>query len=100
MKFTKGTRAEHQSIPDEDVMGWMKTLRDGGFSDEEIDTILVYANKTYRQEKGGSVAERKAHAAVRALEKYGQRLSDEAIQNLIRSFEVHTKGQEPWTQDE
>lgn len=35
-------------ISDEDVLGWIRTLRDGGFSDDEIDWILGNLNKNYR----------------------------------------------------
>jgi hypothetical protein len=40
-------------IPDEDMSGWMQTLREGGFNDQELDSIFVYLNKAYRGLRGG-----------------------------------------------
>lgn len=36
------------SIPDDDVIGWIQTLREGGLSDAEIDSFLSNLNLTYR----------------------------------------------------
>ncbi len=44
-----GEKIEKISIPDDDVINWMKTLRKEGFSKEEIDTIMSHANVTYRK---------------------------------------------------
>ena len=38
---------ERITIPDDDVSGWMQTLREGGFSEKEIDEILSHLNTTY-----------------------------------------------------
>ena len=38
---------EKITIPDDDMPGWMQTLREGGFSDAEIDSILSHLNSTY-----------------------------------------------------
>jgi hypothetical protein len=34
-------------VPDGDMMGWIEMLREGGFSNEEVDVILAFLNKTY-----------------------------------------------------
>lgn len=34
-------------IPDYDMLGWIKTLREGNFSNDEIDIILSFLNKNY-----------------------------------------------------
>ena len=34
-------------VPDQDVSGWIQVLREGGFSNEEIDILLAFLNKTY-----------------------------------------------------
>ena len=79
----------------------MKTLSEGGVSDEEIDTILMHANKTYRQEKGKSVAWRKARAVARILEEqHSKRLTEDEIEQIAHSFEVSIRGKQVWTQDE
>ncbi|MEJ0021252.1 MAG: hypothetical protein WDN47_01580 [Candidatus Doudnabacteria bacterium] len=40
------------SVPDEDMHGWINSLMEGGFSQEEIDRILVHLNQTYAKQKG------------------------------------------------
>lgn len=35
-------------IPDSDIPGWMKTLREAGMSPEEIDHMLSRLNETYK----------------------------------------------------
>jgi hypothetical protein len=42
-------KVERIKIPDEDVPGWMKALREGGLTDKEIDGLLGRTNKTYRK---------------------------------------------------
>ncbi|MDD4995875.1 MAG: hypothetical protein PHW15_00145 [Patescibacteria group bacterium] len=39
------------SIPDEDVFGWIESLKRGGMSEEEIDLILERLNYYYRKAK-------------------------------------------------
>lgn len=36
-------------IPDEDMSGWIKTLYEAGFSQEEMDKILSHLNQTYAE---------------------------------------------------
>lgn len=48
---------EKVSIPDEDMRGWMETLREGGFSEEEMSAMMVYLNQTYRNIQGPSMVE-------------------------------------------
>lgn len=38
-------------IPNEEIGPWMQTLRDGGFTDKEIDMILSGLNVDYRKAK-------------------------------------------------
>ena len=40
-------KIEKLRIPDDDMPGWIQTLREGGFNDEEIDFIMSNLNKTY-----------------------------------------------------
>jgi hypothetical protein len=43
---------EKASIPDSDMEGWISTLREAGFSDKELDSILSRLNRTYAEQKG------------------------------------------------
>ncbi len=38
-------------IPDDDILGWLKTLREGGMTDKEIDDILIHLNKEYADQR-------------------------------------------------
>ncbi|MGC8775937.1 MAG: hypothetical protein ACP5QN_01320 [Minisyncoccia bacterium] len=50
IKNFKG-KIEKISIPDKAISDWMKTLYEEGFSTEEIDSILMNANETYKKIK-------------------------------------------------
>ena len=47
------------SIPDDSILEWMKTLREGGFDDKEIDSILLNLNNEYLKNKGEKFSEEK-----------------------------------------
>ena len=36
------------SIPDDDIGGWIQSLREGGFTDQEMDEMLGALNPNYR----------------------------------------------------
>lgn len=38
-------------VPDEDMPEWIKTLREGGFNDEEMDLVFTRLNRAYREAK-------------------------------------------------
>lgn len=46
---------ERISVPDHDVPGWIQILREGGFTDQEIDSMLSNLNVTYREIKEGEL---------------------------------------------
>lgn len=52
--FEIGNRAQ---IPDNDMPGWIQTLREGGFTDEEMDRMFIHLNKEYAKQKGADVVE-------------------------------------------
>ncbi len=52
--FEIGDKAQ---IPDNDMPGWIQTLREGGLTDEEIDKMLIRLNKEYAKQKGADVVE-------------------------------------------
>ena len=43
---------EAVKIPDSDIPGWIKTLREGGFSDKEINELLSRKNPSYAKGAG------------------------------------------------
>lgn len=59
---------ERIRIPDEDMPGWIQTLRETGFSDKEIDSILRNLNSTYAGLK-------KEEFVVRELKKMEEEVS-------------------------
>ena len=46
------------SIPDSDMPGWLKTLREGGLTDAEIDSCLSHLNATYGEIKNKEFVEK------------------------------------------
>ena len=44
-------------IPDSDAVGWIRTLREAGLSDKEIDEFMTRMNKTWRGQKGEEYVE-------------------------------------------
>jgi len=57
---------QREGIPNDDVFGWMETLRGGGLSAEEIDKVLEESNLDYWRaknitsiEKGMEIIKRK-----------------------------------------
>lgn len=76
-------------IPDEDIPGWLQVLREGGFDDKEIDSILVYLNKTYRDLRGGRVIEEEIKEVEKYLQrKYKKYLNDEQREYLKKGIEL------------
>lgn len=45
------SKIEKITIPDEDVPNWLKALKEGGLSEEEIDSFLERKNKGYFEAK-------------------------------------------------
>jgi hypothetical protein len=62
------------SIPDDDMGGWIQSLRAGGFTDKEMDEVLGNLNQTYRKMKGmhGRLIDQETVRIEKIfLEKYG-----------------------------
>ncbi len=79
---------EKISIPNDDVPGWMQTLREGGFTDEEIDTMLVHLNPTYAGEKQKVAIEQELTKMNNEITlRRGYPLSDEEKANLKKGIE-------------
>jgi hypothetical protein len=57
------------SVPDSEVEGWIRTLQAGGFSQEEIDSIMSHLNETYLAAKEGPEFMEEYTQAVEYLEK-------------------------------
>ncbi len=62
-------KIERMRIPDDDMAGWIQSLREGGFSDQEMDDILSHLNKTYAKAKGMD-----AIAAAKMVKEYEEYL--------------------------
>ena len=76
------------NVPDDDMPGWINALKEEGFSDEEIDYLFSYLNKTYRQIKGPEVVERELKTIENYIwEKYGRKLNPEQRRCLREGIE-------------
>lgn len=66
------------SVPDNDMQGWLRVLREGGLSEEEIDHMMVHLNETYKGVQGATVVDREVKKIKEILEeKHKYYLNDE-----------------------
>jgi DNA-binding transcriptional MerR regulator len=69
------------SVPDEEVIDWMKTLQKEGFSSEEIDKIMSNLNATYRKKlRPNFVEEELAKIQKAHLKKHGRYMDPERVE--------------------
>jgi len=86
-KLKKGEEIVKARIPDKDMPGWIKTLREGGFSDEEIDLILSRLNKTYKEKSNPNWVEDELTELKRYFRKqYNRILTPQEIEYLKRGI--------------
>ncbi len=85
-------KIEKARISDEDVPSWMQTLREGGFSEEEIDLMFKSLNQKYAEQKLPGVFKESWHRVVQKIEgKRGFKMSEEEKEKLFDSFLDLTK---------
>ena len=87
-KERKFGKIEKVRIPDEDMPGWIETLRKGGFSDEEMDLILENLNPTYKKMKNPDFVEKELESLKDCLfKRLGRSLTKEEIDHLKKGIE-------------
>ncbi|MCR4323295.1 MAG: hypothetical protein NUV61_04390 [Candidatus Azambacteria bacterium] len=75
-------------IPDEEAPAWMQTLREGGFTDDEIDMIMVHCNATYFELKKPKLVEEEVEKIKESfLKGYGKALSEGEIEYIRKAIE-------------
>ena len=85
-------KIEKAIIPDEDVSGWMQALREGGFSDEEIDSMLEGLNQKYAEQKLPEKIRESWDRIVKTVErKRGFKMSGKEKEELFAYFLNLTK---------
>lgn len=87
--FMNKTPEVKMSVPDSDAMGWINMLREGGFTQVEIDAIMSHLNKTYRDQKFPK--EQRIEQELKRTEEYlfnqyGHKLDDERRAYLRKSI--------------
>ena len=74
-------------IPDDDMLGWMRMLREGGFSDAEIDRILSGLNAEYfRVKMTEDMRKGFEHTLAKKERVKGRRLKPEEVKVLLESY--------------
>lgn len=74
---------ERMSVPDDEVMPWMKTLRDNGFSDEEIDRMLTWLNAEYARVKLPEIVDTEVKKVLERMRQHDEgTLSRQEIEKL------------------
>ncbi|KKT42311.1 MAG: hypothetical protein UW30_C0001G0036 [Candidatus Giovannonibacteria bacterium GW2011_GWA2_44_13b] len=77
---------EKINIPDGDIPGWMKILREGGFSDKEIDAMLSRLNVAYAKGAKIDPMEEELKRIEEHLKAYGKTLNDEEREYMRKSI--------------
>lgn len=80
-------RIEKLRIPDENVLEWMETLREGGFNDEEIDRFFSGLNVEYFRAKMPKDLQGEFEKGVRMIEKMRKKeLTPDERKKLMETF--------------
>jgi len=53
----RGGHIERISIPSDDAYQWIVTLREQGFSEEEVESVMLYLNEEFLNQKLGEIIE-------------------------------------------
>ena len=94
-KLGRNEKIVKARIPDEDLPGWIGTLKDGGFTQEEIDMIISGLNKKYFEERKPEIIERELVKIMKEYrEEKGAILTPEEIDYLKASIESRFKDEE------
>ncbi len=87
MEQTPHERIEKARIPDDDVLGWMQTLRESGFNDAEIDRFFSGLNIEYFRAKMSKDLQSEFEKGMRVFEeKRKKKLTPEEQKTLLESF--------------
>lgn len=74
-------------IPDSDLLNWMRELRNSALTEEAINDILMYLNKTYREEKIPPTAKKKAEMIKQQFAERGIFIDAEQYVDLVHKLE-------------
>ncbi|MEK7535752.1 MAG: hypothetical protein AAB590_01920 [Patescibacteria group bacterium] len=96
----KGNIKEQARIPDEDVVEWIRTLQEGGFSPQEIDIMMSNLNEEYLSQKFGKYINEEVLKAITMAEReHGRALDDEerkiferAVRARLRQIIINSSG--------
>jgi hypothetical protein len=78
---------ENAKLPDQDIPNWIKTLREGGFTDEELDSMLPRLNKEYSKASGIDPIEQELQKIEKTLvKKHGRTLTEEQRKYMRESI--------------
>lgn len=85
-------RIEKGSIPDKEVPQWIQILREGGLTNEEIDTMLSHLNPVYGELKQEEFINRELQKMVREVEtRRGSPLAEEEKTGLQEGIQSRFK---------
>ena len=91
-----GKAGENVSIPDEDMAGWMQTLREGNYTDAEIEAILSDHNAAYYEQKLSKDAKDQFERTLKGLEaRRGKALSADERVKLLEAYRLHRERTNP-----
>lgn len=93
MSIRERSSIDKMSIPDDDVQGWIGTLKQGGFSNEEIDGIMNHLNETYFLNSKKTEIEKELTKTVQYIQENHRRIvTPEQREYLRQGIEQRLKG--------
>jgi len=88
-------KIEKMGIPDDDIAGWMESLREGGFSNEEIDSILEKTNLNYSKARHPNFIEDELEKIkTEFLKDHGKELTPEEIEYFRKGIKSRLEDNE------
>ena len=82
---------ERIRVPDEDAKGWIDTLHQNGFSDEEVDRVMGHLNATYAELRAKELADQDFNRILqREIQEFGKVIIPEKhLAGLREALEHH-----------
>ena len=82
--FPDEGRIDRFKVPDDDMQNWVEVFRQAGFSQEQVDDILIRLNDTYAAKKLGELVASEIERIESMYEKGGKKLNDQQREGLRR----------------
>lgn len=73
-------------VPDDDMMNWIEVLKENGFSEEELSEMMIYLNKTFRDQKDKKFIDKEFDRIISEEERRSGRIISENLKAQMRNY--------------